>query len=156
MNKLGILMIMALLLVGVVSASNGVLQDEYVTMGYNDTYVNTYCLFDNNAPVANFEVQIDVVWQELDNVLGYSLGDVANPAGFSVTLLNTHTDVNGCVDLLLETTEENGLFGYTVGGWNGLTLVGPEDGYAFVPEFGVIAALGILGAAGFFISRKRK
>lgn len=156
MNKNAtIAILIALMTMGVVSASDGVLEEEYVTMGYNDVYINTYCLYDNGQPVTNFPVSIDVVWQELDNVLGYSAGDLQNPTGFNVTVLGQVTGEDGCINLQLETTEENGLFGYTIGGWNGKAWVGPEDGYAFVPEFGVAAALIVLAAAGLYIYKKR-
>jgi len=145
----------ALMMLSIVSATDGELSEEYVTMSYNQTYSVEYCLTNNGNPVTNFPVVIDVVWQELDSILGYSAGDVMDPTGFDATLMANMTDANGCVDVQLDTYGESGLYGYSVNGYNGQSYVGNEIGHVYVPEFGIVAALGVLAIAGIFIARRR-
>jgi hypothetical protein len=67
------------------------------------------------------------------------------------------TGADGCVDLTITTNVEPnaGTFVYTVNGYNGMINVGMETGSVAVPEFGVLAAIGVLGLAGLFIFNRR-
>ncbi len=151
-------MMLVLSVIGVVSATNGVLDDEQVTMGYHDVRTVTYCIYENGNPVVGFPVVVDPVCKELDNVLGCSAGDEFNPAGFTAVPASSVTGADGCVDIVLTTNlpqNDGGIFVYNVNGDNGQTYVASETGTVYVPEFSVVAAgLALLGA-GLFVFRKR-
>lgn len=159
MKKLSLmLMLVAVLMIGMVSATTTTLDSDYITMDYSDVRTVTYCISNQNAPV-DIAVVVDPVCKELDNVLGCSAGDEMNPTGFSVVPNEATTGADGCVDLTITTSldEQNaGTFVYTVNGDNGLTYVGAETGSVAVPEFGVVAALAVLGIAGLFIFKRRE
>lgn len=151
-------LIMALMIVSVASATETVLNGDYISMETTDTEVVEYCIYEQGAPV-DIEVVIDPICQELDNVLGCSGGDVWYPTDFSVTPVEPTTGPDGCVDLVLETTlgeEEVGTFVYTVNGYNGYTYVGAETGTVYVPEFTTVAAIAMVALLGIFVYRKRQ
>lgn len=148
----------ALLLVSMVAATDTTLTDDSITMGYEDERTVQFCMYHKGQPV-DIEIIINPVCKELDNVLGCSDGDLINPSGFSVTTNDLTTGSDGCANITIMTSlseEEAGIFAYTVNGYNGLSVVGAETGSVSVPEFGVLAAFGVLGLAGLFVFNKRK
>ncbi len=155
MKNVLIAILATLVLVGAVAATDTTLDDDYLEMQYNSIATVTYCIFEQGNPV-DIAVTVDPICKELDGVFGCSAGDTYNPAGFSVVPNDATTGADGCVDLTITTQNEDGLFVYTVNGDNGQTYVGAETGSVFVPEFGIVAALAVLGLAGLFIYRKRQ
>ncbi|MFH0875876.1 MAG: hypothetical protein V1859_08105 [archaeon] len=155
-----VIALIALLVVALSSvfATQTTLDDDSITMAYEDTAVVTYCIEEEGTPV-NIAVVVSPVCRELDNVLGCSAGDTMNPTGFSVVPNEPTTGADGCVELTITTTlNENqaGVYVYTVNGDNGTSYVGAETGKVYVPEFTVIGSLAVLGIAGYIAARKRK
>ncbi len=158
MKSLILILVSMMLLVTAVSATNGVLDQETVTMDYQDVRVVSYCIYEDGNPVTNFPVTIDPVCRELDNVLGCSAGDEFNPAGFSAVPAAPTTGADGCVDIILTTDldqNKGGTFIYNANGDNGYGYVASETGTVLVPEFGVLAASLVLLGAGLFIYKRR-
>jgi hypothetical protein len=158
-NKIGIMFVLALLLVSVVSATETTLSDDELTMDYTDVQVVTFCIENAQGVPQDVDVVVNPVCKDLNALLGCQPADVMNPVGFAVVPNELTTGADGCADLTLTTTlgeGEEGLFYYTVNGQIGGTTVGSETGSVLVPEFGVVAAIGVLAAAGLFIYNKRK
>jgi hypothetical protein len=157
MKKLSLIVMAMVLLVSVVAATETTLDDDYISMDYQDVRTVVYCISENENPV-DIAVVVNPICKELDGVIGCSAGDLMNPAGFTVVPNEPTTGADGCVELTVTTDldeETAGTFVYTVNGYNGLTYVGAETGTVEVPEFGVLAAIGVLGLAGLFIYNKR-
>ena len=161
MKKLSLILISMMLIlsvVGVVSATNGILDEETVTMGYQDVRTVQYCLFEQGVP-QDVTVVVDPICRDLNTLIGCNSGDEYNPDGFSVVPSEPTTGPDGCVDIVITTDleqGEEGLFYYTVNGQVGDSYVGAETGNVFVPEFTVLASLGVLGLAGLYIAKKRR
>ena len=161
MKQMILFVMMAMLVVSVVSASDSTLSDNSISMAYNDTAYVDYCI-DNVNGQQNINVTIDSVCRDADGIYGCSVADDSATGLFDVQVIGPQVINEGeCTTLMLTTTINNeadgGNFYYTVNGRvGGVALGSGETGLVQVPEFGVLAALGVLGLAGLFIYRKRK
>jgi len=158
MKKLAMLFVVALLALSVVSATTTTLSDAEVGMDYYDVQVVEFCL-NNAGGQQNIAVVVDPICKDVDGNYGCQPADASAAGLFSVTPSASTMDDGDCVNLTLQTTiadpEDAGKFFYTVNGQVGETTIGSETGTVFVPEFGIIAALGILTIAGVYIYKKR-
>jgi hypothetical protein len=152
---------MALMVVGVASASNSYLSEDDLAMAYYDTAVVDYCIDDVNGQTG-ITVVLEGICRDTNDVYGCQPSEDASADGlFTVVANPTVIDDGQCTQLTLTTTIDNpadgGVFYYTVDGEVGGATIGTEEtGRVFVPEFGILAAVGVLTAAGIFINRRRK
>lgn len=150
-----IYILMLLALVVGVTATTTTLSDDNIKMDYYDTVNVEFCMANNDGPL-DVNVVVDPVCRELNGLYGCQEDDDLNHTGFTVLPAELTTGEDGCVELVLTTDlEYDGQFYYTVNGQIGGTTIGSETGSVLVPEFGIIAALGILTIAGIYIYRKR-
>lgn len=160
MKKMIIMIMMALTLVGSALAAGDNLSPLDTTMAQDDVQYVDYCVFDASAPNNELIVFVNGVCEDYDGYSGCSVADDSATTEFSAVAVDNITLVNGagCTDIMLTTSANaSGLFYYTVNGDNGgVNVLVSETGSVLVPEFGVLASLGILAAAGIFIYRKRK
>ena len=159
MKKLIAMIMFVLMSIGMVSAVGDTLDPLDITMAQNETRYVEYCV--NGIVPANGTVTIivDPVCEDQDGISGCSASDDATQTEFTATPVSNITTVNGagCTDIELKTSATaNGLFYYTVNGQKGEAQVTSETGSVFVPEFGILATLAVLGLAGVYISRKRE
>ncbi len=157
MKKMFVFVTLLIMLVGAVSATDTTLSEDDLTMDYNDVRTVEFCINESDVPL-DVSVVVDPICKDLNSLVGCNSGDTYNPTGFSVVPNEATTGADGCVDLTLTTSlsqGQEGLFYYTVNGQVGGSTVGSESGRVFVPEFGIIATLGILSIIGIFVVRKR-
>jgi hypothetical protein len=132
-----------------------------VNMEVTDTQVVDYCIEYVNEeggrrPAEGISVAVQQVCLDQNDIFGCQGTDTFWPAEFSVTVLDSVTDADGCSRLQLDTVDAyGGLFFYTVNGEIGGGEVTRETGAVYIPEFGIIGALAVLGLAGVFIARRR-
>jgi hypothetical protein len=158
-NVIGAFLLMTLLTLGVVSATQTTLSDPVLTMDYVDVQYVEFCLSGSDGQ-QDIMLIADPVCRDVDGEFGCQEGDADATGLFTVTPLNETINDGECALIMLETTimdeQEAGVFYYTVNGQIGETTIGSETGTVnIVPEFGVIAALFVLGTVGVFIYRRR-
>ncbi|NTV22858.1 MAG: hypothetical protein HGA85_00595 [Nanoarchaeota archaeon] len=165
MKKTITLVVMALFVLGFAQAFDSidsVVVPGVVNMDHNDVKQVEYCVEyideeEVSRPAVGLGVSIFEECLDQNNLFGCQAGDVMNPSEFTATALDAVTDVDGCATLELETTDaDGGLFYYTVNGDLGGSVVTRETASAYVPEFGVLGAVGMLAVAGLFIAKRRQ
>lgn len=161
MKKLLTIVAMLVLLVSSVSATWTTLTGVPESMGFVDSVTAEFCIYDNSNQVnpMDVDVVIDPICKDVDGIYGCGAGDMFDPVGFTVVPTELTTGADGCVDVVLSTNlDENsvGEFYFTVNGQLSETTIGSETDNVLIPEFGIIASVGLLGAAGFYIARRRK
>ena len=159
MKKLMILVMMAFMVVSIVSASDSYISEDELSMAYNDVRVVEYCI-SNAGGQQNIDVVITETCKDVNSVYGCQPGDASAAGLFAVSANPTVMNDGECVDITLTTTvadpADGGQFYYTINGQVGNANIGTEEtGSVLVPEMGVLAAMGVLGAAGLFLYRKR-
>lgn len=158
MNKTMLFVMMALMAIGVASASNSYISDEDLTMAYYDTVVVDYCI--TGTGESAIDVVVTATCRDANNVYGCQPADDSAAGLFTVVANPTVIADGGCSELTLTTTiadpADGGMFYYTVNGQVGGANIGTEEtGRVFVPEFGILAAVGVLGLAGLFVYKRR-
>jgi hypothetical protein len=159
MKNIATFVIAALMLVSAVAATTTTLSDEELTMALVDVKTVEFCISNNAGPM-DVAVVIAPICRDLDSQMGCQAGDDMTHPNFNAVPVDATTGADGCVDLTLTTNVPNeasgGIYYYTVNGKLGEATLGSETGMVFVPEFGIVAAVGALAGAGYFIARKRK
>ena len=160
MKKVLSMIAIAVMVISAAMAAGDDLSELDTQMGPTDTHTVEYCVYDIVPPNGTIDVVVDPVCKDVDGVSGCNGEDIHDPADFSATpaadLIET-VDGQGCVDIMLETTDAEGLYYYTVNGESAETEIVAETGsVAVVPEFSVLGATLALGAVGLFIHKKRK
>ncbi|MBD3203003.1 hypothetical protein GF327_01805 [Candidatus Woesearchaeota archaeon] len=160
--------ILAIFLISIVSAvSTPVSTDSdifpgVVAMEPNDSVDVEYCVVyidenDAETPAVGLDVATDKICKDQNSIPGCQAADTSSPAEFSVTVVDSVTGADGCATLTLSTTNAyGGTFYYEVNGEVEGEAITEETGTAYIPEFGVLASLAVLGLAGLFVARKRK
>ena len=160
MKKMMILLAVMVMSIGSVMAAVG---DELVPLdsqlGPNQTTYADYCVQDVEPSDQLVVVTVDPVCQDVDGISGCNGVDDHNPSSFSAVSMGDIQAVNGsgCTMIELTTTADaQGLYYYTVNGNVAEAEVASETGSVeTVPEFGVLAAIGVLGLAGLFVYKRR-
>lgn len=156
MKAIASVLIGFVLVASMVSATLSDTLENIDTMAMEDAQVVQYCVDDGNLGL-EYSIVVDPLCRDQNAIPGCQDGDEYDPAGFTVTPLASSIVSNGCVDLLVETDlDVGGVFWYTVNGNIGSSTVVSETDDILVPEFGVLASIGILGAAGLYIFKRRQ
>ncbi|KHO46597.1 MAG: hypothetical protein QS98_C0002G0045 [archaeon GW2011_AR3] len=159
MKAIATILMVALMLVGAVSAVDMTITPQLVHLDHTDSKDVVVCVTKaDNSPYTNLDLYITSECQDLDNDEVCSVAENGNAAGiFSATVKTSPTDAAGCGEVTLATNAApGGTFAYSVLSKNGAVDVDSEGALAYVPEFGVIAAMTVLGGAGYFIYKRRK
>lgn len=148
-----------LMLVTSVLAQGDDLDPKSLTMAKTDVRVATYCVDSVEPADAVLDIVIDPICRDTNAMSGCQPVDTFDPTDFSVTPASPTLQLvggAGCIDLVLETDNAEGLYYYTVNGDLSSANITSETGKVFVPEFGIVASVGLLGLAGVYIARRRK
>ncbi|MBU0757154.1 MAG: hypothetical protein KKF44_03760 [Nanoarchaeota archaeon] len=164
MKKQIMIVLMAISLVASVLGAGDDLSPKEITMDYTDVQYVDYCINDMLPAAGVVPIEVLAVCKDTNGVSGCQAADIADPTGFDVAVLGDITTVAGagCTAVMLTTDlapEEAGLFYYTIGDGIEETDMGAvvrETGSVFIPEFGILASLAILGVAGAFVLKRRK
>lgn len=136
------------------------LSEQTIGMNMTDSAVVQYCMNGVKPAYGYARIVVSPICKDVDGQSGCQVGDILNQNEFTVTPLQQTMQIidgQGCVDLVLHTSNADGKYYYTVNGKVGCAKVSSETGTAYViPEFGVLGALAVLGMAGVFVVRKRK
>jgi len=149
--------IIALLLITSVAATNSYFIDDHVNLTQGSSYLTEYCVTEDDEPLA-IDTQVSKSCYDLNGKPGCQTFDKSS-AGVLVTV-DKNTGSDGCSDVLITATEgaTEGKYYYFIDGQMGEATITGETllvNVAAVPEFGMIAAAGVLVAVGMVIKRKR-
>ena len=130
-----------------------------ITMAEDQVIYVDYCV-DNITPAeTTVGVVVDPVCEDFNGISGCQVGedDLASTEFFASSTGDINTVGGaGCTEIMLETVNAQGKFYYTVNGQQKGATVVSETGSVYVPEFGVLGAVAVLGGAAAFMAKKRK
>lgn len=160
MRQTLIITMMLLVSIGMALAAGDNLSPLDTTMGQGEIKYVDYCVYDMTPATGTLEITVEPVCEDYDGYSGCSMADDLATTEFSAMAISNISviDGGGCTDIKLTTSPNaSGLYYYTVNGQNGgVNVLVSETGSVLVPEFGILASLGILAAAGIFVYKKRK
>lgn len=162
MKKILVTISLALImLMSVVSATTTTLGDGgIIRMEMQDSVQIEFCMSGLNGQ-QNIEVVVGPVCKEDSNgAIGCQAGDLDAAGLLSVIPQDQFINDGECtwIDLVttIPTEELGGQYYFTINGNVAGTTIGSETGTVEVPEFGVIAAIAVIGLAGLFIYKRRE
>jgi len=134
------------------------LSDPEIKMGPIDVKVVQYTIEGFTPPDYTLDIIVGPLCLDQDGQSGCQAGDFYDPPGFNVTpSVDQLTLVGGAgtVDLTIETVDANGIYYYTVNGDVEGTVTSDTGSIEVIPEFGIIASIGLLGLIGIYIWKRR-
>lgn len=155
MNKLLLYTIIAIIAITTVSATDLSIEDDMILMDPSETTENTICVTQGGQPM-DIRTVITKTCKDVDGQVGCQAEDTLTDD--LLLSIDMRTGIDGCSEMIITTTSQaNGTYYYHVGGVSGGVVITSETGRidVNVPEFGVVAALGLLIGCGIFIKKKR-
>lgn len=158
MKKIFVFLAMFIFMVSSALATDLDITPDLVSMSTTDVKVVDACISKSGGdPLVGADLVVETYCMDLNSNEVCDGADISLPAGFSAVVTSTPTDASGCGEITLTTSAATpGQYAYKVNGEDGGVIVASEHGLVLVPEFGIIAALGMLTIAGMFVARNRK
>ena len=134
------------------------LTDPDIKMGPSDTRVVQYKIEGFTPPDYLLDIIVGPLCLDMNGESGCQTEDIYDPPGFSVTPSVDKLaliDGKGTVDLIIQTTDANGRYYYTVNGDVEGAVTSDTGSVEVIPEFGVLASVMLIGLIGLFVWKRR-